>query len=65
MLIYEDARYRVTRRLELARCRLFSWNHFEVDDLFQWIEWVEANIEKLRLREDLGGGLPEPELGEL
>ena len=52
MLIHEDARYRVTRRLELVRRRLLRWNRMEVGNIFRQIEQVEGDIVELQLKED-------------
>ena len=65
MPIHRDVRYKMTRRLELVRCRHLGWNCLEVGDIFRQIEQVEANIAELQLREDQDGGLHEPEMGEL
>lgn len=56
-----DMRYRMTRRLELARWRLLQWNQLEVSDIFRHIEMV-TDIVDLRRREDQQGspgGCPE------
>lgn len=42
--MHVDARYRVTRRLDLARCKLIKWNQMEVSDIVRWIEGVEMDI---------------------
>lgn len=42
--MHGDARYRVTRWLDLARCRLIWWNWMKVGDIIRWIEGVEVNI---------------------
>lgn len=65
MLICGDARYRITRRLELARRRFLRWNQFEVDDIFRRIEEVEVDILILQMREDQEGDLQESDLREL
>lgn len=44
MSICGDVRYRMTRRLELARCRLFWWNRTEVGNIFKHIEKGEVDI---------------------
>lgn len=57
MLIYEDARYRITQRLELTRHRLFRWNYLEIGDIFRQIEKAEKEIANMQMREDWEGGL--------
>lgn len=64
MSIHGNARYRVTRKLELARCRLRRWNWLEIDDIFRWLEGLEVDIVTLQLREDQEGGLWEVDLRE-
>lgn len=62
MPFYGDARYPMTRRLELSRHRLLRWNQIEVSDIFIQVE-VEANITHLQRQEDREGGLQKADLG--
>lgn len=47
MPIYRDARYRVTGRLKLARCKLVWWNRHGIGDIFRHVKGIEANIMEL------------------
>lgn len=47
MSIRRDARYHITWRLELARCRLLQWNWLEISDIFRRIKEVEAGISNI------------------
>ena len=44
LLVWSDARYQVTWRLELTRRKLQKWNRFEVEDIFRRLEAVEVAI---------------------
>lgn len=55
MLVHRDMRYRVTRRLELARHKLFRWNWHQIGDIFRHVEDVEANTMELQCRKDQEG----------
>lgn len=65
MLVYGDMRFRVIRRLELARCRLLQWNWHKIGDIFRHIKDVETNITKLQYKKDQEGDLQEFELRTL
>lgn len=65
MPIREDTRYRVTRRLELARRKFLWWNRHEVGDIFRHIKKVEADIMELQHRKDWEGGLQDFDLKTL
>lgn len=53
--IHEDARYRITQRLELARQMRLRWNRLEVSDIFRWINEVEVEIVDIQKPEDHEG----------
>lgn len=46
--VREDARYRVTQRLELVKRWLLWWNRVDVGDSFRRVEAVEGSINKLQ-----------------
>lgn len=65
ILICGNARYRVTRRLELLKCSLFRCIREEVGDIFKWLEDIEAAITDLQVREDRKGGLSDGDMIDL
>lgn len=61
----ENARYRMTRLLELTRRCLLQWNMVEVGDIFRLLKVVEGSISEFREWEEQQGNLSWHDLSKL